>query len=656
LFPGQSRGKYSGNPQLTWLVYTWLTTEIGSNMSNPPSVQSVLTPHFDDQAGLGLTGAALVDAIPCPAVMVWPDGRLIASNRHASVLVHENSDGGISLRSDLLARVAAIARTRTSENWIIRIKKLKPAGLSTVSYSLTGIHLALAGQQTPAVLIYGADSALEQNLRQALIESRSFFQDLANCSSDFTWATDAHGTFTFINQKGVAGYSGDTVHGKPAAELLAQPTTSTQAKAVFQTKIRVSEHEIWLQGATGEKFCFMMSAVPVNDAQGQWVGARGVGRDVTELRAREAELQRARRSEKLINTVLGIIRNEVEPSKMLAAAAAAVINAIGMTSCWVFQRKFGEKFSCQTARTLNIVPRASMGLKNAPTSAQLRAIITRNLTKPDADIGEFTNNGWSFLVARTSYGGQLNGTLCFVRQITSGTQEGSKKPNWDAYERTMINRVADQLSVAIVQSEQQEKLKVLSQTDGLTGLMNRRSFIPEITRRLTHHVRQKRKAALLFIDLDNFKGINDTDGHARGDEILLAVSQLLKVNCRASDLCARFGGDEFVLWLEEADEPIATLKANDLIDGCQDIIAIAKDAPGINPAPSHSGVISIEHLGMSIGISVFVPGTGETVDQLIARADEALYVAKKGGKGGYRIAKAAASASSDAPDKKDAGE
>ncbi len=624
-------------------------------MSNSPSGQSILIPDFDGEAPLGFTAASLVNAIPCPAALVWPDGGLISSNQHASVLVHENGDGSLELRSDLLARVAAIARNQASDNWIIRIKKRGRSGLSTISYSLTGIHLPLAGQQTPAVLIYGADSALEQNLRQALIESRSFFQDLANCSSDFTWATDAHGTFTFINQKGVAGYSGDAVHGKPAVELLAPPTTPAQAKAVFQTRIRVSENEIWLQGAKGEKFCFMISAVPVHDAQGLWTGARGVGRDVTELRLREAELKRAQQSEKLINTVLGIIRNEVEPSKMLAAAAAAVINAIGMTSCWVFQRKYGEKFSCQTAKTLNIVPRASMGLKNAPTSAQLRAIITKNLTNPEANIGEFTNNGWSFLVARTNYGGQLNGTLCFVRQITGNPEEDPRKSNWDAYERTMISRVADQLSVAIVQSEHQEKLRVLSQTDGLTGLMNRRSFLPEITRRLAHHERQTRKAALLFIDLDNFKGINDTDGHARGDEILLAVSQLLKVNCRTSDLCARFGGDEFVLWLEEADEPIATLKATDLIDGCQDIIAIAKDAPGINPSPSQSGVKSIEHLGMSIGISVFVPGTNETVDQLIARADEALYVAKNGGKGGYRLAGPAAPAASAASDKNDVG-
>lgn len=624
-------------------------------MSDIPSVQSVLTSHFDDQADVGLTGAALVNAIPCPAVMVWPDGRIISSNRHASVLVQENGDGSTRLASNLLARVAAIARSKTTDNWIIRVKKRGHSGLTTVSYSLTGIHLPLAGQQNPAVLIYGADSALEQNLRQALIESRTFFQDLANCSSDFTWATDAHGAFTFINQKGVAGYPSDGVHGKQVTDLLAPPTTPAQAKAVFQTKIRVSEQEIWLSGANGDNFCFLISAVPVNDAQGQWIGARGVGRDVTELRAREAELQRAQRSEKLINTVLGIIRNEVEPSKMLAAAAAAVINAIGMTSCWVFQRKYGEKFSCQTAKTLNIVPRASMGLKNAPTSAHLRAVITKNLTNPDADISEFTNNGWSFLVARTNYGGQLNGTLCFVRQIASDNEKNPQKSNWDAYERSMIARVADQLSVAIAQSEHQQKLEVLSQTDGLTGLMNRRSFLPEITRRLAHHERQKRKAALLFIDLDNFKGINDNDGHARGDEILIAVSQLLKVNCRTSDLCARFGGDEFVLWLEEADEAIATLKANDLIDGCQDIIAIAKNAPGINPAPSHSGVISIEHLGMSIGISVFVPGTSETIDQLIARADEALYVAKNGGKGGYRIAKPAAPMPSDASDKKDAG-
>jgi len=397
----------------------------------------------------------------------------------------------------------------------------------------------------------------------------------------------------------------------------------------------------------------MISALPVRNADDKWSGARGAGRDVTELRARENELRRARQSEKLINTVLGIIRNEVTPAKMLATAAAAVIDAIGMTSCWIFHRKYAEEFSSGTANILNIVPRASMGMENAPASAELREIVAENQKNPGTNGAVYTKNGWSFLVAKTEYGGQVNGTLCFVRPGDGSSEDGQEKLIWNAYEHSLINCVADQLSVVVAQSEDQEKLKILSQTDGLTGLMNRRSFLPETTRRLAHHTRKNRKAAFLYIDLDNFKGINDTDGHARGDQILKAVSELIKVNCRTSDLSARFGGDEFVIWLEEADESIAILKANDLIDGCQDIIAIARDDPGYPCPPAHSGEMSFEHLGMSIGISVFDPGTRESIDQLIARADEALYIAKKGGKGGYRIAGAAVAGTSDEQDQND---
>jgi len=624
-------------------------------MSDILSVQSALAPYCSANEKLGFIGASLIKALPCPAVMVWSDGNIICANENARDLVHEDMDGNLKLRSDLLQQVAKIASTGASENWVIKIRKHGLPGEIPTSYSLTGIALPVADENTTAVLIYGADSALEKNLRQALIESRTFYQDLANCSSDFTWSTDAHGVFTFINQKGVAGYQADIMHGRQAVELLASRTSRGQAEAVFQTRIPVNEKEIWLESAEGNECCYIISALPVRDAKGKWCGVRGVGRDVTELRAREDELLRARRSEKLINTVLGIIRKEVAPAKMLATAAAAVIDAIGMTSCWIFQRKYGEEFSSQAASVLNIVPRCALGMENAPASADLRAIVAKNMKNTKSHIGVFTKNGWSFLVARTEYAGQTNGTICFVRQIDDKKEVGGEKLNWNAYEHSMIGSVADQLSVVVAQSEQQEEMKVLSQTDGLTGLMNRRSFLPETTRRLAHHARKNRKAAFLYIDLDNFKGINDNDGHARGDQILCAVSELIKANCRLSDLSARFGGDEFVIWLEEADESIAILKANDLIDGCQDIIAIAKDAPSQKIPVVHSGEYKLEHLGMSIGISIFIPGSEESIDQLIARADEALYTAKKGGKGGYRIAKTLTPKTSDDQDQKGAG-
>ncbi len=611
-------------------------------MSKSISVQNSITPNLGDDANLGFTGATLVSALPCPAVIVWPDGRIISANENAKdLVVMGGGEAGPSLRSDLLPQVRKIAENGSAENWVIRTKKLGLPGVVTMSYSLTGVSIPLPGKAAPVVLIFGADNGLEQNLKRALIASRAFYQDLANCSSDFAWSTDHRGIFTFINQRGVAGYRADAMHGGVAAKLVSPRTTPQQAESVFKTRSPVSEVEIWLKGADGDHHCFMMSAVPVFDDDGEWTGARGIGRNVTEVRAREAELLRARRSEKLINTVLRVMRSEVDPQQMLATAAAAVIDVVGMSSCWIFQRKFGELFKGQSASILNIVPRASLDMKNAPDSDVMRAMVESSLQSNDATVSVLKKNGWSFLIAKTRYGGQLNGALCFVRKIDDEEETNHQKPDWDPFDHSLIKSVADQLSVAIAQSEHQENLKILSQTDGLTGLLNRRAFIPEANRRLAHHARKNRKAAFLFIDLDNFKNINDTDGHARGDEILCAVAELIKKSSRESDLAARFGGDEFVIWLEEVDDAIATLKANDLIVGCQDIIGVIKDAPGHHSNTPHSGEMSFENLGMSIGIAIYEPGTGESMDNLICRADQALYEAKKDGKGGYRIAKAA---------------
>lgn len=608
-------------------------------MSKPVPAYNSLTPFYGAMADMGIAGSSIVDALPSPAVMVWPDGRVIAANENAKELVVEATEHDtLKIRPDLLPQVGTIAATGNSENWIIKIKKLRQSGVAAMSYSLTGISIPVVGEDTPVVLIYGADSTLEKNLRQALIESRAFFQDLATCSNDFTWSTDHRGVFTFINQRGVLGYRSDILHGKFAADYVADVISPEHVTAVFQAKEPVNEKEIWLRGADGEKYCFMMSALPIVNDQGMWAGARGVGRDVSELRARETELYRARRSEKLINTVLRIIRNEVDPEQMLATAAAAVIEALGMTSCWIFQRAPGKEFSSKSSSLLNIVPRSAIGLDDAPKSVVMRAIVERNLQCHDANVTVFKHDGWSFLAAKTHYGGEINGMLCFVRKIIVDEDSAEKKPNWSSFDHSMIKSVADQLSVIIAQAEIQEELKRLSQTDGLTGLMNRRAFLPEVLRRLSHHKRQNRKAALLFIDLDNFKGINDTDGHARGDEILRAVAELLNASSRSSDLSARFGGDEFVLWLEEADEAIATLKANDLMDGCQDIVAIAKGKMGDESRTPAQGKMEFQHLGMSIGIAIYDPETKEDLDHLVSRADQALYAVKENGKGGYRLA------------------
>ncbi len=108
------------------------------------------------------------------------------------------------------------------------------------------------------------------------------------------------------------------------------------------------------------------------------------------------------------------------------------------------------------------------------------------------------------------------------------------------------------------------KLESLSMTDEATGLLNRRGFYKEVTRALSGARRRDKKGVLVICDMDGFKAINDTYGHAAGDEVLVQIAELLNQYVRKSDAVARLGGDEFAILMVDATEEKAAERARDL--------------------------------------------------------------------------------------------
>lgn len=159
-----------------------------------------------------------------------------------------------------------------------------------------------------------------------------------------------------------------------------------------------------------------------------------------------------------------------------------------------------------------------------------------------------------------------------------------------------------------------------SALDALTQLPNRALLLDRFAVGIANAKRNQKRVALLFIDLDHFKQINDTTGHAAGDDVLRLVAQRLQGAVRAGDTVSRHGGDEFlVLLCDVAHREDAALIAEKLIH------AIA--------APTHLGNL-IDGLSASIGISIY-PDDGVDADELISCADAAMYQAKRMGPGGY---------------------
>ncbi|MFN3461416.1 MAG: GGDEF domain-containing protein [Oceanibaculum sp.] len=195
---------------------------------------------------------------------------------------------------------------------------------------------------------------------------------------------------------------------------------------------------------------------------------------------------------------------------------------------------------------------------------------------------------------------------------------------WAADDIFLLSELAEQVAVLTEQLKEHEALRQLSTTDALTGLLNRRGFEMVLARAVTRARLDGRGGALMYVDLDNFKQVNDRFGHAQGDAALIAAADILRGNLRTRDPVGRLGGDEFVAWLDGVGPEEARSKAEDLQRAAADL---ARFAPGTD-----------RKLGFSIGIALMRPAAQDGVDdleRLMARADEAMYRIKHGGKGGF---------------------
>lgn len=163
----------------------------------------------------------------------------------------------------------------------------------------------------------------------------------------------------------------------------------------------------------------------------------------------------------------------------------------------------------------------------------------------------------------------------------------------------------------------------LAMFDDLTGSANRRQLLVRLDEECARSDRAMQPFAVLVIDLDGFKEINDGYGHAAGDECLRMFTRAVQARLRTGDLLARIGGDEFCVVLPSTTLREAEIVARQIVDACRDDCA-------------HWNNVRIS-LSTSVGISQWRAEIGCQADRLIAEADQALYIAKKDGKNGYAV-------------------
>ncbi|MDQ7031796.1 MAG: GGDEF domain-containing protein [Desulfonauticus sp.] len=182
----------------------------------------------------------------------------------------------------------------------------------------------------------------------------------------------------------------------------------------------------------------------------------------------------------------------------------------------------------------------------------------------------------------------------------------------------VLHSACNHLGLAMRNALRFEEVKVRADHDGLTGLFNRRHFDDVLRKEIKRHQRSGKKMALLLLDIDFFKKINDKYGHLAGDMVLKCIARLVQDAVRETDVVARYGGEEFVVLLPETDEERAWVLAQRIRKKIEDSYFHLKGKQ-----------IKVT---VSIGITSLTPGPLTSADKIILEADKALYLAKNSGR------------------------
>ena len=165
-------------------------------------------------------------------------------------------------------------------------------------------------------------------------------------------------------------------------------------------------------------------------------------------------------------------------------------------------------------------------------------------------------------------------------------------------------------------------LELASRIDGMTGLANRRDIMEKIEREATRSHRHQHPFTILLVDIDDFKNVNDRHGYNSGDDVLVEISRVLRSCVRNEDVCARWGGEEFLILLPETTAESSLIVANKVLEAMA-MTEFKANKPGIR---------------VTVSVGVCENDPTQSVYDCISRVDQALQLAKKGGKNRHCIA------------------
>ena len=427
-----------------------------------------------------------------------------------------------------------------------------------------------------------ASEAERKQTEAALRKSERQYKRIFDSSPEVIGIVDTKGDVSDVNKKLYewVGYRPEEVIGKNCLEL---PFLSYESKAIAMEKLSkiilgedVSPYELEFITKRGKKRVGRILSNPIRDENDKLIGVLVMASDITEQKQAEEALTESEKQYKTLteNINVGIYRNTPGPKGKFIEANPAIIKMFGY--------KNKEEFFAKNVADL---------YQNPKDRIRFNEKMLRDGFVKNEELQLKRKDGTPFI-----------GSVSAV----AVKDENVKVKYYDG----MVEDITER-------KKWEQQLEHMATHDTLTGLPNRTLFKDRLKMAIEHARRKGQKLAVMLLDLDRFKDINDTLGHTVGDKLLQCVGDRLSSNLRRGDTVSRMGGDEFMLILPD-------------IVRIEDAGKIAKKILIITREPFTFDNHEL-HITTSIGIAIY-PNNGENTDILMRNADIAMYCAKEKGR------------------------
>ena len=467
------------------------------------------------------------------------------------------------------------------------------------------------------------ENAERTRIERELRENEERFRHLAEMSSDWYWEQDQHFRFTALSGAVLekSGLRPDSLIGKLRSETPIQMGEEQWAshQSALDARRAFSDLEYYVLSENGRIRWYSISGEPVFDAHGAFLGYRGTGQDITERKRAEA----MRLGQGL---VLELIATHTSLEEVLIALTRLIESqSDGMIASVVLLDDDGVHLRHAAAPNLpleyiNAIDGAEIGPHAGSCGTAMyrreRVIVTDIQQDPLwHGYRQFAQRHglracWSTPVL--SRDDKVLGSFAmYYTEVRSPT----------AAELQLTDLAARVAGIAIDHKRAEERIRHMAHHDALTDLPNRVLFQDRVGQAIAYAHRAQEQVALLMLDLDHFKDINDTLGHPAGDTLLRTAGTRLKGCLREGDSVARLGGDEFGICLPALKDARDAMPVAEKILNAMRLLFVS-DGQEI-------------HISGSIGISVY-PTDGTETDVLMRNADAALYHAKGHGRDNFQ--------------------